>query len=89
MKDYLLFRKMIAPSLLKLLFWPALMANIYYSVRLIVDGYKVGWVPLIVGSLFTRILFEALILFFSINETLYDLNQHLSEETDNGDSDEH
>ena len=40
MLDYLLFRKMIAPVLLKILFWPALMASIYYSIRLINDGYR-------------------------------------------------
>ena len=70
MLDYLLFRKMIAPILLKILFWPALAASIYYSTWLIRDGLTIGWVPLIVGSLFVRVAFEVMLLLFSINERL-------------------
>ena len=68
--DFLLFRKMIAPVLLRILFWPALAACIFYSAWLIVDGNPIGWVPLIVGSLFVRILFERMMLSFSIHERL-------------------
>ena len=70
MLDYLLFRKMIAPVLLKILFWPALAASIYYSIWLIRNGLTIGWVPLIVGSLFVRVIFEGMMLLFSINERL-------------------
>ena len=70
MLDYLFFRKMISPILLKILFWPALAASIYYSIWLIRGGLTIGWVPLIVGSLFVRVMFEVMLLFFSINENL-------------------
>ena len=43
MLDYLLFRKMIAPILLKILFWPALAATVYYSTWLIREGMRIGW----------------------------------------------
>lgn len=79
MIDYLLFRKMIAPTILKVLFWPALFACIYYSAWLIAAGNPIGWVPLIVGSLFVRVIFEGLLLFFSINEKLSALNQTLQD----------
>ncbi|MCA9739896.1 MAG: hypothetical protein H6695_05975 [Deferribacteres bacterium] len=79
MRDYLLFKKMIAPTLLKILFWPALAASIYYSARLIIAGNPIGWVPLIVGSLFVRVLFEMLLLFFSINDNLFHIKQKLAE----------
>lgn len=79
MIDYLMFRKMIAPAILKVFFWPALFACIYYSTWLIVAGNPIGWVPLIVGSLFVRVLFEGLLLFFSINEKLSALNQSLQD----------
>ena len=68
---------MIAPVILKILFWPALLASIYYSIRLIIDGYTVGWIPLIVGSLFVRIVFEGMLLFFSVNDMLFEISRTL------------
>ncbi|GJM30043.1 MAG: hypothetical protein DHS20C17_26780 [Cyclobacteriaceae bacterium] len=78
LKSYLRFDKLIAPTLLRVLFWPALAACIYYSSWLIVAGNPIGWIPLTIGSLFVRILFEGMILFFSINEKLQNINQSLS-----------
>ena len=70
LKLYLVFAKLIAPILLRILFWPALVACIYYSSWLIIDGNAIGWIPLTVGSLFIRILFEWMVLFFTMNEKL-------------------
>ena len=70
LKLYLVFAKLIAPTLLRILFWPALVACIYYSSWLIIDGNAIGWIPLTVGSLFIRILFEWMVLFFTMNEKL-------------------
>lgn len=77
LKSYLLFDKMIAPTLLRILFWPALAACIFYSSWLIVDGNPIGWIPLIVGSMFVRVVFEGMILFFSVNEKLGRIDQAL------------
>jgi len=74
---YLTFRKLISPLILKILFWPALGATIYFSIRLIMEGYAIGWVPLTVGSLFTRVIFEMLLLFFTMNEKLYEINESI------------
>lgn len=68
------FRRMIAPVLLQIMFWPAAIASIYYSIWLIRQGNSIGWVPLIVGTLFVRVVFEALILFFRIFEKLSDIH---------------
>ncbi len=70
MRDYILFRKMVAPVLLQVLFWPAAFACIYFSIRLILDGQQVGWVPLIVGTLFVRVVFEIWLLLFRIYDKL-------------------
>lgn len=78
LKRYLLdlaaFRRMIAPVLLQIMFWPAAFASIYYSAWLIRQGNSIGWVPLIVGTLFVRVIFEALILFFRMFEKLSDIH---------------
>lgn len=77
MKEYLLFRKMISPLLLRILFWPATAASIYYSTQLILNGNRIGWVPLIVGTLFVRVLFETLILRFTSYEKLVEIERKL------------
>ena len=77
MKNYLLdlvaFRRMISPTLLQIMFWPAAFASIYYSAWLIVEGNLIGWIPLIVGTLFVRVVFEVMILFFRVFEKLSDI----------------
>jgi hypothetical protein len=70
MLDFLLFRKMIAPILLQILFWPAVAASLYYSWQLVRGGYMVGWIPLIVGTVFVRVVFELGLLLFRIYERL-------------------
>lgn len=68
--DFVAFRRMIAPLLLQIMFWPAALASIYYSVWLIVKGNAIGWVPLIVGTLFVRVVFEVLMLLFKMLDAL-------------------
>ena len=72
--SYLRFDKLIAPAVLRVLFWPALAACIYYSSWLIIEGNIIGWVPLIVGS-----LFEGMLLFFTMNEKMERINQSLQD----------
>jgi hypothetical protein len=59
------------------MFWPAAFASVYYSVWLIVEGHRIGWVPLIVGTLFVRVVFEVLLLFFRVYEKLSQIQQTL------------
>lgn len=75
--DFVAFRRMISPLLLQIMFWPALIASIYYSAWLILEGNPIGWVPLIVGTLFVRVVFEAMILFFRVFEKLTDIHAAL------------
>jgi len=69
---------MISPVLLQVLFWPAVAASIYYSSWLILQGNRIGWVPLIVGTLFVRVFFEVLILLFRIYEKLAQIHTALT-----------
>jgi hypothetical protein len=68
---------MVAPIILKILFWPAIAASIYYSAWIIIEGNSIGWLPLIIGTLFVRVVFEGMILFFSINDKLHQINTSL------------
>ena len=70
MLDFLLFRKMLAPVLLQFLFWPAAAASMYYSSQLVLNGNPMGWIPLIVGTVFVRVIFELWLLLFRIYERL-------------------
>ncbi|MCB0112106.1 MAG: hypothetical protein KDE53_39560 [Caldilineaceae bacterium] len=89
MKEYLLFKKMLAPLLLQILFWPAVGASIYYSIWLIVRGYRIGWVPLIVGTLSVRVLFETLITGFRIYEKLDTIASNVQPHDSDGRIDAH
>ena len=75
--DFITFRRMISPILLQVMFWPAAGASIYYSAWLIREGNAIGWIPLIVGTLFVRVVFEGMILFFRIFEKLSDIETAL------------
>lgn len=76
-REFAAFRRMIAPFLLQILFWPAAIASVYYSAWLILQGNRIGWIPLIVGTLFVRVIFEILMLFFRIYEKLADIHEAL------------
>ena len=89
MLDLLLFRKMIAPTLLQFLFWPAVGASVYYSLQLILNGNPIGWVPLVVGTLFVRVVFELWILLFRIYERLGAIQLALESPHENDISFEH
>ena len=76
--DFLAFRRMISPVLLQILFWPAALASIYFSAWLIFEGNAIGWVPLIVGTLFVRVIFEVLLLLFRILDRLAAIEARLN-----------
>jgi len=78
------FEKMVSPWLLQLLFWPAAAASIFFSAKLILDGYVIGWVPLVVGTLFVRVLFESLILRFRTYEKLQQIEKLLQRQERGG-----
>lgn len=69
-RDFVDFRILISPTLLRILYWPATLATIYYSGLLIWHGFPIGWVPLIMGTLLVRVFFEIMITGFHIARNL-------------------
>ena len=62
MKDYLLFRAFIMPYALQLLFWSGIGGVLYGSWWLYSLGNWAWVMSLLFGTLFTRLIFEGLML---------------------------
>jgi hypothetical protein len=78
-KDFLAFRRMVAPILLQILFWILVVLNIVGSIYLMTRGsyfVLLGLVNLIVETLIIRVIFELLIIFFRMNETLTEIKKN-------------
>ena len=83
--DYLKFKRMITPPLLKLLFWIGVFACICESVRLIVEWPSSSGIPaggrailiLVLGPIAIRLACELLLITFSIHDTLVEIRDNL------------
>jgi hypothetical protein len=75
--EVLTFRRMIAPTLLQVLFWAAVGGCLYGSYVLVrLDSW--AWpAPLILGTLVVRVIFEMGILAFRIYERLGEVLERL------------
>lgn len=74
MWDFFHFRRMVTPILLQALFWLMLIYCLVLGILDLYGGYiKQALLVLFLGPIIMRILFEILILFFRINETLTDI----------------
>jgi hypothetical protein len=91
MKDFLLFRRMVTPYIIMIIFWLAIVGLIIGLVIATIGALSVNnnssdivlicvmWpIGLPLGILMIRIYCELLILFFRMNETLTDIKNALS-----------
>jgi hypothetical protein len=81
-RDFVDFKILISPTLLRILYWPATLATIYYSGLLIWNGFPIGWVALIMGVLFVRVFFEVITTGFHMARHLRILADAEEEEED-------
>ena len=82
-KDYLEFKKMIVPIIIKFLFWIGVALCLLLGLIQIIKGASAnyggggmvltGLLTMLVGPLAVRIQCELLIVIFSINDTLTDI----------------
>ncbi|MBI4613989.1 MAG: DUF4282 domain-containing protein [Planctomycetes bacterium] len=85
MRDFLVFRRMITPFLIQMIFWIAVVLCLFAGIAGIVQGESAkrggdelivaGVALLIAGPLLCRVYCEVLILFFRMNETLTDIRK--------------
>ncbi len=79
MKDFLLFRKMLSPIFIQIIFWVAVVFFIYTAIRDIMQhNWLFALASLILGPLLARIACEMLIVFFRINGNLHEIRKKLS-----------
>ncbi len=87
-KDFLVFRKMITPIIIQILFWLSVIGCIGFGIYIIAEpwgfdldegtGVFVGILLIVLGPLFLRIQMELVILFFRINETLTEIKNKIT-----------
>ena len=77
MNDFLNFKKMITPLIIKILFWVGVVGCILAGLGMIFSRkIGAGLGVLLLGPLGVRIYCELLILLFSINENLTDIKNN-------------
>jgi len=77
MNDYLAFRKMITPVILKVLFWIGVLFIVIGSLFSMFSGqFWYGLLGLILGPFFLRVLFELILVTFQINDNLADIRKN-------------
>jgi len=76
--DILLFRRMVAPAVLQILFWGGIGGTLYGAWVLFSLGHWAWSIALIFGSLATRVLFETAILAFRAYERLNEIRDALA-----------
>ena len=76
--DIFLFRRMVAPVVLQILFWSGIGGTLYGAWVLYSLGHWAWWIALIFGSLATRVLFETAILAFRAYERLGEIRDALT-----------
>ena len=76
MKDLLLFRRMMTPLIVQILFWVlALMTVVSAVVSIVHKDFLIGLATLILGPLIIRIGCEVVIVLFRIHDSLADMRE--------------
>ena len=77
-KDFSNFKFFITPVFMQYIFWIGVGAIVFMAVRLMTVGGSfvlLGFIYLIVGPIFWRVICEALMALFKINDNLEEINQ--------------
>jgi hypothetical protein len=79
MKDFLLFRRMLVPFLVQMVFWLGLLACVTMGVADIYKGFILrGIGTIIVGPILVRMTCEYIVVLFRMNETLTEIKHSLA-----------
>jgi hypothetical protein len=77
MNDFLMFRKMVTPILVQIVFWVAvigaILTGLYYLVS---DEYLMGLAIIILGPFVARVSAEMLLVTFKIHEAVADIKNN-------------
>lgn len=89
MEEYLSFRKMITPVIIKVLFWVGVAGSVIAGLVTIASSFQArglgvlagffgGLLVMVLGTVIWRVYCELLILFFRMNETLTEIRDNLA-----------
>jgi len=83
MEDFLNFKKMLTPLIIKILFWVGVVICVLAGIASMINGAQtqygggkavfVGMLLVVLGPVIVRIYCELLIVIFSVNDTLTDI----------------
>lgn len=74
MKDFLLFRRMLTPSIIQVLFWIGVILCIWAGIHNMLNhAIPHGLQILLIGPILLRILCEFLLVVFRINKSLTEI----------------
>ena len=81
MKDFFVFRRMVTPILIQIIYWIATVTVIMVGLVLLIGGEDFGqrfggFLILILGPLVVRIYAELSMLLFRMNETLTEIKNN-------------
>ena len=88
MEDFINFKKMLTPIIIKVLFWVGVALAILGGLATIVGGLSndgggkavlMGLLMIVLGPVIVRIYCELLIVIFSINDTLTDIKNMMQD----------
>lgn len=78
MKDFLLFKKMVSPVLIQVIFWLGIVSAIVSGIASMMHvGIFYGIWLVVIGILMTRVVCEILMLFFRMNDNLREIRNSL------------
>lgn len=83
MADFLTFRKMLMPIIIQVVFWLGMLAVVFAGLVEMTDNFLAGVFVIVFGTLLVRIYAELLIVTFTINDRLNEINESLMEIKDN------
>jgi len=68
--EFLAFRRLVAPGILKFFFWPAVVTGIYYNTCLtLLTSYNIDLLTVTSGILLLRVALECLFLYTYLRKT--------------------
>lgn len=77
--DFLLFKRMLIPYLIQILFWLAVIAAVVAGIFNLFHGLIwQGLMEILLGPIVLRLVAEYIIVLFRINETLLDIKAAVS-----------
>jgi len=87
MEDFLSFRKMVTPLIIKILFWVGVAFSVIAGLVIIISSFTTrgggglflfGLLVMLIGPVISRIYCEILILFFRMHDSLNEIRELLA-----------